>query len=106
MWLYCRKWDLLQKIIIYRPNTVLLDNTSGFGAYASMYKTDFAPSDGLGMVDGGNVVLSKYKLEDAQRIPLALRTDQGSLEQYFYLRRNILKVKIPELSKMGKTFML
>ena len=83
----------------------LLDNTSlNFGAYASMYKTDFAPSDGLGMVDGGNVVLSKYKLEDAQRIPLALRTDQSSLEQYFYLRRNILKVKIPELSQNGKDF--
>ena len=83
----------------------LLDNTSlNFGAYASMYKTDFAPSDGLGMVDGGNVVLSKYKLEDAQRISLALRTDQGSLEQYFYLRRNILKVKIPELSQNGKDF--
>ncbi len=83
----------------------LLDNTNlNFGAYASMYKIDFAPSDGLGMVDGGNAVLSKYKLEDAQRIPLALRTDQGSLEQYFYLRRNILKVKIPELSQNGKDF--
>ena len=83
----------------------LLDNTGlNYGAYASMYKTQFTPSDGLGMVDGGNVILSKYKLENAERIPLALRTDQSSVEQYFYLRRNILKAKIPDLAQEGKEF--
>ncbi|MFL2998744.1 MAG: endonuclease/exonuclease/phosphatase family protein [Candidatus Neomarinimicrobiota bacterium] len=83
----------------------LLDNTGlNYGAYASMYKTQFAPSDGLGMVDGGNAILSKYKLESAERIPLALRTDQSSIVQYFYLRRNILKAKIPDLARDGKDF--
>ena len=83
----------------------LLDNTNlNYGAYASIYKTQFAPSDGLGMVDGGNVILSKYTLENAERIPLALRTDQSSVEQYFYLRRNILKAKIPDLTQDGKEF--
>ena len=83
----------------------LLDNTNlNYGCYASMLKTDFAPSDGLGMVDGGNAILSKYRLEDAERIPLALRTDQSSIVQYFYLRRNILKTKIPDLSQGGKDF--
>ncbi len=83
----------------------LLDNTNlNYGAYASMYKTQFAPSDGLGMVDGGNAILSKYKLESAERIPLALRTDQSSIEQYFYLRRNIIKAKIPDLVQNGKDF--
>ena len=83
----------------------LLDNTNlNFGAYASMYKTRFTPSDGLGMVDGGNAILSKYKLEKAERIPLDLRTDQSSIEQYFYLRRNILKAKVPELAQNGKQF--
>ena len=33
-------------------------------------------------------------ISDAERIKLALRTDQPSYVQYFYLRRNILKVKI------------
>jgi len=84
---------------------VLLDNTNlNYGCYASMYKTDFTPSDGLGMVDGGNAILSKYKLDEAERIQLALRTDQPSLDQYFYLRRNILKAKIPDLSQEGKDF--
>ena len=83
----------------------LLDNTNlNFGAYASMFKTDFAPSNGLGMVDGGNAILSKYKLEDAQRIPLSLRTDQSSVELYLWLRRNILNVKIPDLFQDGKEF--
>lgn len=83
----------------------LLDNTNlNYGAYASMYKTQFAPSDGLGMVDGGNAILSKYRLENAERIPLALRTDQSSVVQYFYLRRNILKAKIPDLAQEGKDF--
>lgn len=83
----------------------LLDNTNlNYGAYASMYKTQFTPSDGLGMVDGGNAIFSKYKLENAERIPLALRTDQSSVEQYFYLRRNILKAKIPELNQGEKEF--
>ena len=40
-----------------------------------MYETDFIPSDG-GMVDGGNVVLSKYKLEDA---PEDLHSEQMGL---------------------------
>ena len=83
----------------------LLDNTVlNYGAYASMYKTKFAPSDGMGMVDGGNAILSKYRLENAERIPLALRTDQSSVVQYFYLRRNILKAKIPDLAREGKDF--
>ena len=47
-----------------------------------------------GRIDQGNVVLSKWPIEEAQRIQLALRTDQSSFVQYFYLRRNILKTKI------------
>jgi endonuclease/exonuclease/phosphatase family metal-dependent hydrolase len=98
--------DLLSKRSGYiNQIQFLLDNTNlNYGAYASMYKTQFTPSDGLGMVDGGNVILSKYKLENAERIPLALRTDQSSIEQYFYLRRNIIKAKIPELARDGKEF--
>jgi endonuclease/exonuclease/phosphatase family metal-dependent hydrolase len=73
----------------------LLDNTNlNYGCYASMWKADFIPSDGIGRIDAGNAILSKYKLTDAERIQLPLRTDQDDLTQYFYLRRNILKAKI------------
>jgi len=83
----------------------LLDNTNlNYGCYASMWKADFIPSDGIGRIDAGNAILSKYKLTDAERIQLRLRTDQDGLTQYFYLRRNIVKAKIPALTQGAKDF--
>ena len=73
----------------------ILDRTHfNYGAYASMWDAEIIPSDGLGKVDVGNAILSRWEITDAERIQLSLRTDQGALTQYFYLRRNILKVKI------------
>ncbi len=69
----------------------LLDHTRlDHGVYASGWRADFVPSDGLGPVDSGNAILSRFVLEDARRIGLPLRTDQSGLERYFYLRRNVL----------------
>jgi endonuclease/exonuclease/phosphatase family metal-dependent hydrolase len=83
----------------------LLDNTNlNYGCYASMWKADFIPSDGIGRIDAGNAILSKYKLTDAERIQLRLRTDQDGLTQYFYLRRNIVKAKIPALTQGTQDF--
>ena len=83
----------------------LLDNTNlNYGCYASMWKADFIPSDGIGRIDAGNAILSKYELTDAERIQLDLRTDQDGLTQYFYLRRNIVKAKIPALAQGAKDF--
>ena len=83
----------------------LLDNTYlNYGVYASMWKADFVPTDGIGRVNTGNAILSKYELSDAERIQLRLRTDQSDLVQYFYLRRNILKATIPELKNGNKLF--
>ena len=83
----------------------LLDNTNlNYGCYASMWKADFIPSDGIGRIDAGNAILAKYKLTDAERIQLCLRKDQDGLTQYFYLRRNIVKAKIPALTQGSKEF--
>jgi len=83
----------------------LLDNTNlNYGCYASMWKADYIPSDGIGRIDAGNAILSKYELTDAERIQLRLRTDQDGLTQYFYLRRNIVKAKIPALTQGSKDF--
>jgi len=70
-----------------------------YAAYASMWDVEIVASDGLGKVDAGNAILSRWKLTDAERIKLPLRTDQDDLTQHFYLRRNILKaiINIPEL---------
>lgn len=83
----------------------LLDNTYyNYACYASMWEADFIPTDGIGKINTGNAILSKYELTDAERVQLQLRTDQDDLVQYFYLRRNILKVKIPSLSQNGRDF--
>ncbi|MBT4331919.1 MAG: endonuclease/exonuclease/phosphatase family protein [Candidatus Cloacimonetes bacterium] len=72
----------------------LLDTTDlNYGAYASQWKADFVPSDGLGRMNSGNAILSKWEITDASRIALPL-IDQDGLTQYFYLRRNILKTTI------------
>ena len=72
----------------------ILDATDlNYGAYASQWKADFVPSDGLGRMNSGNAIMSKWKITDAVRIALPL-IDQDGLTQYFYLRRNILKTKI------------
>jgi len=73
----------------------LLNNTHfKYAAYASMWNVEIVASDGLGKVDAGNAILSRWEITDAERIKLPLRTDQDDLTQYFYLRRNILKAKI------------
>ncbi len=95
----------LQEVDIYSKRSgyineiqYLLDNTNmNYGCYASIWKADFIPTNGFGKINMGNAILSKYSLKDAERIGLALRTDQSDIVQYFYLRRNILKVKIDDL---------
>ena len=73
----------------------LLDHTKlNYGVYASQWKADYVPSDGIGAVDSGNGILSKYPLANAERLALALRTDQSSIERYFYLKRNLLRAEL------------
>ena len=83
----------------------LLNSTNlNYGAYAPVMEVDFVFQDGLGRINTGNAILSKYKLTEAERIKLRLRTDQSSLVKYGYARRNIIKVKIPDLMQGNKDF--
>ena len=73
----------------------LLDNTAmNYGVYASMWEVQFVPSDGLGRVNTGNAILSRWPLSEAERIPLSLRGDQDDLVRAFYVRRNVLRAKV------------
>jgi endonuclease/exonuclease/phosphatase family metal-dependent hydrolase len=73
----------------------LLDNTYfNYGAFASVWKAQWIPSDGLGRMNMGNAVLSRWSIEESERIQLPLRGDQDALTKHFYIRRNILKTKI------------
>lgn len=93
---------LLQEVDVGSKRTAYIDQVQwllnhtdlNYGAYASYWQVQFIPSDGLGRMDAGNAILSRWKLKRTERIPLPLRGDQSALTQYFYLRRNILKVQL------------
>ncbi|MBU1534071.1 endonuclease/exonuclease/phosphatase family protein [Myxococcota bacterium] len=73
----------------------LLDNTElNYAAYASQWKADYVPSDGIGRVNSGNAILSKYPILSAHRTALPLISEDDALTQYFYLKRNILTAVI------------
>ena len=73
----------------------LLDNTAmNYGVYASMWEVQFVPSDGLGRVNTGNAILSRWPLSEAERLQLSLRGDQDDLTKAFYVRRNVLRAKV------------
>ena len=79
-----------------------LDNTNmNYGAYGSMWEAQAILADGLGRVNTGNLILSKWELKEAERHQLPLRGDQDGLTQYFYLRRNVLKARV---SMPGNSF--
>ena len=73
----------------------LLEGTRlNYAAYASQWRADFIPTDGIGPVDSGNAILSRHPIEQATRIALPLVQEQSALTRYFYLKRNILKVRL------------
>jgi hypothetical protein len=58
----------------------ILDNTYfNYAAYVSEWKAEFIPSDGLGRMDMGLVILSPWPITDAKRINLATRGDQAGI---------------------------
>ena len=73
----------------------LLNHTElNFGVYASQWKAKYIPSDGIGRMDSGNAILSKWRLNDAKRVGLPLIGEQNALVRYFYLKRNLLHAKL------------
>ena len=73
----------------------LLDNTDlNYAAYASQWKASTIPSNGIGKMDSGNAILSKWRFTSAQRIALPLIQSQNFIVRYFYLKRNILDVQL------------
>lgn len=82
----------------------ILDNTHfNYGAYISEWKAEYIPSDGLGRMDMGSVILSPWPLTDAKRINLAARGDQAGIVNYFYLHSCLVTaaLKIPGFKEMS-----
>jgi len=91
---------LLQEIDINSKRSAYIDQMQylldhvehlNYGVYASQWQNQYVPSDGIGPIDSGNGILSRWPLKNAERIALDLRSEQDAVTQYFYLKRNILK---------------
>lgn len=81
----------------------LLDHTDlNYAVYASQWQADYVPSDGVGQVNSGNAILSKYPMDNAERIALPLIAEQSGIVQYFYLRRNIITADLTINNKTVK----
>ncbi|TNE60089.1 MAG: hypothetical protein EP344_07965 [Bacteroidetes bacterium] len=73
----------------------LLDHTYlNYGVYASNWKSQFIPSDGLGRMDEGNAILAPWLIDDATRFQLPLRNDLDNLTRYFYTRENAMQARV------------
>jgi len=88
--------DIESKRTAYINQVKFLLNSTNFNyaAYASSWKSQFIPSDGLGRMNTGIAIFSPWEIKDIKRIKLPLRGDQDDLTTYFYLRKNILKARI------------
>jgi len=69
---------------------VLLRETSlGYGAYFPTWRSRYIPSEGLGRMDLGNAILSKYPITEARAIRQSDRTDQDAVTAAFYIHRAV-----------------
>jgi endonuclease/exonuclease/phosphatase family metal-dependent hydrolase len=104
---------LLQEVDIESKRTAyvdelqfILDHTGlHYAVFAAIWKADFVPSDGIGRINYGNAILCKWPLINGERIALPIRTDQSSLEKYFWFHRNILKAVLPIPDKPSLTIL-
>ncbi len=68
----------------------LLANTDlNYAAYFRTWDSRYIPSEGLGRMDLGNAIFSKYPIVAADSIAQADRTDQDLVTATFYIHRSI-----------------
>ncbi|WP_084737405.1 endonuclease/exonuclease/phosphatase family protein [Cystobacter ferrugineus] len=73
----------------------LLENTNlRYAGYMSTWKARYVPSEGVGRMDLGNAILSRYPILKAERIRQEDRTDQDPLTSTFYIKRAIGRVEV------------
>ena len=79
----------------------IIDHTYfNYAVFGYQWKAQFIPSDGLGRLEEGNAIFSRWKISDAHRIQLELRKDQDKLTRYFYERCCMVtcRIEIPRLN--------
>ena len=92
---------MLQEVDVKCKRTAYIDQMKyimdrtyfDFGYYATNWNIQFIPSDGIGRIDEGNAILSRWKLTNVKLHPLPLRNDLDALTKYFYLREIVISGK-------------
>ncbi len=73
----------------------LLENTNlRYAAYDQTWDTRYAPSEGVGRINLGNAIFSRYPIVKAERIRQVDRTDLDVLTNTFYIKRAIGRVEL------------
>lgn len=68
----------------------ILEHTQlDYAGYVPTWQSRWIPTEGLGRMDMGNAIFSRYPIEKLESIPQANRTDQDPLTDYFYLHRSV-----------------
>ncbi|MEI7896162.1 MAG: endonuclease/exonuclease/phosphatase family protein [bacterium] len=101
---------LLQEVDLNSKRSAYIDQLQwllghtyfNYAVSGSQWKAQFIPSNGLGRMDEENVIFSRWKISDAKRIQLQLRSDQDKLTRYFYERCCMVtgKIEIPHISSL------
>lgn len=73
----------------------LLENTNlRYAMFAATWESRYVPSEGVGRINLGNAIHSRYPITKAERIRQADRTDQDPLTSTFYLKRGIARAEV------------
>ncbi|MCO4763172.1 MAG: endonuclease/exonuclease/phosphatase family protein [Myxococcales bacterium] len=80
----------------------ILDHTNlNYAAYIQTWKARYVAADGVGRMDLGNAIFSRYPIAKAERIRQVDRTDQDALTSAFYIKRAIGRVEVELRSLKG-----
>lgn len=73
----------------------LLENTNlRYAAYDETWDARYVPSEGVGRINLGNAIHSRYPIIKAERIRQVDRTDQDPLTSTFYIKRAIGRAEV------------
>ncbi|MFT4623100.1 MAG: endonuclease/exonuclease/phosphatase family metal-dependent hydrolase [Myxococcota bacterium] len=75
---------------------LLDDRDLGFNhaAYAPNWQVGYVPDSGVGRVDMGNALFSRYPITEAFRVDQGPLEEQDALTKFFYLDRSLLEAKL------------
>ncbi|MCS7297796.1 MAG: endonuclease/exonuclease/phosphatase family protein [Bacteroidia bacterium] len=95
--LLIQELDIDSKRSAYTDMLKYIADSSGlpYAVYASQWHVRYVPSRGLGAINSGNAIFSRWPIDTAYRLPLPLVAAYPWWYRLFYLRRNILVAHIP-----------